>query len=80
MSVWPQPIASGSPEQDCYLLTKRKVNVVDCTVSNLKLTSGIAPLNTLMKANVNVCLGTNGASSNNNLGNCVNPAPNFNLS
>ena len=55
-----------SPE-DCYLLAERKANVVNCTVSNLKLTSGIAPLNTMMKANVNVCLGTDGASSNNNL-------------
>jgi 5-methylthioadenosine/S-adenosylhomocysteine deaminase len=55
-----------SPE-DCYLLAERKANVVSCTVSNLKLTSGIAPLNTMMKANVNVCLGTDGASSNNNL-------------
>jgi len=55
-----------SPE-DCYLLAKRGANVVDCTVSNLKLTSGIAPLNTLMEAEVNVCLGTDGASSNNNL-------------
>lgn len=54
-------------ERDCYLLAKGKVNVVNCTVSNLKLASGIAPLNTLMKANVNVCLGTDGASSNNNL-------------
>lgn len=54
-------------EEDCYLLAERKANVVDCTVSNLKLTSGIAPLNTLMKAGANVCLGTDGASSNNNL-------------
>ncbi len=55
-----------SPE-DCYLLAERKANVVSCTVSNLKLTSGIAPLNTMMKADINVCLGTDGASSNNNL-------------
>jgi 5-methylthioadenosine/S-adenosylhomocysteine deaminase len=54
-------------EEDCYLLADRKANVVNCTVSNLKLASGIAPLNTLMKAGVNVCLGTDGASSNNNL-------------
>ena len=54
-------------EEDCYLLAERKANVVNCTVSNLKLASGIAPLNTLMKAGVNVCLGTDGASSNNNL-------------
>ena len=55
-----------SPE-DCYLLAEKRANVVSCTVSNLKLTSGIAPLNTMMKADVNVCLGTDGASSNNNL-------------
>jgi 5-methylthioadenosine/S-adenosylhomocysteine deaminase len=30
-------------EEDCHLLAERKANVVDCTVSNLKLTSGIAP-------------------------------------
>lgn len=54
-------------EEDCYLLAEKKANVVNCTVSNLKLASGIAPLNTLMKAGVNVCLGTDGASSNNNL-------------
>ncbi len=54
-------------ENDCRLLAERRTNVVDCTVSNLKLTSGIAPLNTLLKWGVNVCLGTDGASSNNNL-------------
>lgn len=54
-------------ENDCRLLAERKANVVDCTVSNLKLTSGIAPLNTLLKWGVNICLGTDGASSNNNL-------------
>jgi 5-methylthioadenosine/S-adenosylhomocysteine deaminase len=55
-----------SPE-DCYLLAKRGANVISCTESNLKLTSGIAPLNTMMAAGINVCLGTDGASSNNNL-------------
>ncbi len=54
-------------EEDCCLLERRGANVVACTVSNLKLASGIAPLNTLMKAGVNVCLGTDSASSNNNL-------------
>jgi 5-methylthioadenosine/S-adenosylhomocysteine deaminase len=54
-------------EEDCHLLAERKANVVDCTVSNLKLTSGIAPLNTLLELGVNVCLGTDGPSSNNNL-------------
>ena len=55
-----------SPE-DCYLLSERGANVISCTESNLKLTSGIAPLNTMMDAGINVCLGTDGASSNNNL-------------
>ncbi len=54
-------------KEDCHLLAERKANVVDCTVSNLKLTSGIAPLNTLLELGVNVCLGTDGPSSNNNL-------------
>ncbi len=54
-------------ENDCRILADRKANVVDCTVSNLKLTSGIPPLSTLLKWHANVCLGTDGASSNNNL-------------
>jgi 5-methylthioadenosine/S-adenosylhomocysteine deaminase len=53
--------------RDAYLLAERGANVVDCTVSNLKLSSGIAPLNYLLQAGVNVCLGTDGPSSNNNL-------------
>ena len=53
--------------EDAYLLAKHHANVVDCTVSNLKLSSGIAPLNYLLEAGVNVCLGTDGPSSNNNL-------------
>jgi 5-methylthioadenosine/S-adenosylhomocysteine deaminase len=53
--------------EDAYLLARRQANVVDCTISNLKLSSGIAPLNYLLQAGANVCLGTDGASSNNNL-------------
>jgi 5-methylthioadenosine/S-adenosylhomocysteine deaminase len=51
---------------DAHLLAARGANVVDCTVSNLKLCSGIAPLNYLMEAGANVCLGTDGSCSNNN--------------
>lgn len=54
-------------EKDISILKHREVNVAHCPVSNLKLASGIAPVNSLMAAGVNVCLGTDGASSNNNL-------------
>ncbi|MRR36011.1 amidohydrolase, partial [bacterium] len=54
-------------QEDCSLQAERGANAVTCPVSNLKLTSGIAPLNTMINAEVNICLGTDGASSNNNL-------------
>lgn len=52
---------------DISTLARRKVTVAHCSISNHKLASGIAPLDKLLYAGVNVCLGTDGASSNNNL-------------
>jgi 5-methylthioadenosine/S-adenosylhomocysteine deaminase len=42
-------------------------HVVHCPESNLKLASGFCPLVKLIKAGVNVALGTDGAASNNDL-------------
>ncbi len=54
-------------ETEIDLLATRGVTVVHCPESNMKLASGICPLNRLIKAGVNVALGTDGAASNNNL-------------
>jgi len=53
--------------EDIDILHKRKVNVVHNPGSNMKLGSGVAPIIKLLGKGVNVALGTDGASSNNNL-------------
>ena len=42
-------------------------NIVHCPESNMKLASGLCPLATLLERGINVCLGTDGAASNNDL-------------
>ena len=54
-------------EEDMALLGKRGVSAVHCPVSNLKLGSGIANIMDMVKAGMNVCLGTDSDASNNNL-------------
>ena len=49
------------------LIAERGVHVVHCAESNLKLASGFCPVAALQKANARICLGTDGASSNNDL-------------
>lgn len=48
-------------------LAEVKANIVHCPRSNLKLASGACPVERLLKAGVNVALGTDGAASNNRL-------------
>ncbi len=54
-------------ETDREILKRHDVTVVHNPVSNLKLASGVAPVVELTNEGVNVALGTDGASSNNNL-------------
>ncbi|HOE56263.1 MAG TPA: amidohydrolase [Bacillota bacterium] len=54
-------------DSDIDILAARKVNVVHNPGSNMKLASGAAPIVKMLGRGINICLGTDGASSNNNL-------------
>ena len=54
-------------DEDIAIMAKKKVNVVHCPLSNLKLGSGIAPIAKMLKSGINICLGTDGAASSNRL-------------
>jgi 5-methylthioadenosine/S-adenosylhomocysteine deaminase len=54
-------------EAEIQLLAKHGCSVAHCPSSNLKLASGFAPIEALRAAGVNICLGTDGAASNNRL-------------
>ncbi|MDH5232528.1 MAG: TRZ/ATZ family hydrolase [Gammaproteobacteria bacterium] len=54
-------------EEEIQLCSQTGLNVIHCPESNLKLASGLCPVGQLMKAGVNVALGTDGAASNNDL-------------
>ncbi len=49
------------------LLRKREAGIVHCPQSNMKLSSGTAPVPAMLKAGMRLGLGTDGAASNNDL-------------
>jgi len=54
-------------DAEIALCAQRGVSVVHCPESNLKLASGFCPVGKLVKAGVNVAIGTDGCASNNDL-------------
>jgi 5-methylthioadenosine/S-adenosylhomocysteine deaminase len=54
-------------DDEIELLSEYRVTAVHCPQSNMKLSSGFCPVGKLLMSDVNVCLGTDGAASNNDL-------------
>ena len=54
-------------DEEADLLAERQVTISHCPCSNMKLGSGIFPYARLIKAGCRITLGTDGASSSNNL-------------
>ena len=54
-------------ENDLKILSEDNVSVLYNPSSNLKLGNGFADIRNMLKHNINIALGTDGASSNNNL-------------
>jgi len=54
-------------DKEINILKKRQCNIVYNPASNMKLASGIFSYQKINKEGINICLGTDGACSNNNL-------------
>jgi len=54
-------------DEEIALLAETGTHVLHCPESNLKIASGFCPVDKLVKAGVNVAIGTDGAASNNDL-------------
>lgn len=54
-------------DSDIEIMAERGVSIATNPVSNLKLGNGFAPLQKILASGINVCLGTDGAASNNAL-------------
>ena len=58
--VWPM-------KNDLKILKRHNVSVAHCPSSNMSIGSGFAPVRKMLDLGINVCLGTDGTASNNNL-------------
>lgn len=54
-------------ESDMEILKEKNVSVVTNPASNMKLGNGFAPVPEMLEKGINVCIGTDGAASNNSL-------------
>ncbi|MBR1697706.1 MAG: amidohydrolase [Anaerovibrio sp.] len=54
-------------DEDIAIMKKHNISAIHNPGSNMKLASGVSPVPRLLKEGINVALGTDGASSNNNL-------------
>ncbi|NJE08400.1 N-ethylammeline chlorohydrolase [Thermococcus sp. M39] len=53
--------------KDIHILARHRVSIAHNPASNMKLASGVMPIERLLNAGVNIGLGTDGSASNNNL-------------
>ncbi|WP_436347576.1 amidohydrolase [Natronorubrum sp. FCH18a] len=54
-------------EREIALLAEAGTSVIHCPASNMKLASGMAPIQRMLEAGVSIGLGTDGAAANNDL-------------
>jgi 5-methylthioadenosine/S-adenosylhomocysteine deaminase len=54
-------------DEEIAILKRREVGIAHCPQSNMKLSSGTAPIPQMLKSNLRVGLGTDGAASNHDL-------------
>ena len=54
-------------DEDMDILKEKNVSVATCPKSNLKLASGVCPVSKMLDKGINIAVGTDGASSNNNI-------------
>lgn len=70
LGVFDVPVTAAhcvwATDDDIQIMADKGVTVATCPVSNMKLGSGFAPVSKMLAAGVNVALGTDGCSSNNN--------------